>query len=101
MRHAGTAMTMIGATRNFNVQGVHHVPKEDNQACDNLSRRRHEESWGSLVQRIVVQTGDVGLGDLEEVQVPGIDTLLSLCDPRLEGVTRMGLPSTGEMSGLG
>ena len=51
VRHAATAMTMIGATRNFNVRGVHHVPKEDNQACDILSRRGHQESSGSLVQK--------------------------------------------------
>ena len=84
MRHAATAMTMLGVTRNFNVLGVHHVPKEDNQACDILSRSGHQESWCSLVQRIVVQTGEVGLGSLEEVQLPGLDTLLSLCDPRLD-----------------
>ena len=82
VRQAAAAMTVISATRNFNVQGAHHVPKEDNQACDILSRRGHSESWSSLVKRMVSQTGDVGLGDLEEVQVPGIDTLLSLCDPR-------------------
>ena len=34
---------------------------------------------------MVGQTGGVVLGDLVEIQVPGIDTLLSLCDPRLEG----------------
>ena len=34
---------------------------------------------------MVVQTGDAGLGNLEEVQVPGVGTLLSLCDPRLGG----------------
>ena len=39
VRQAAAAMTMIGATRKFNVQGVHHVPKEDNHACDILSRR--------------------------------------------------------------
>lgn len=83
VRQAASAMTMIGATRNFNVRGVHHVPKEDNHACDILSRRGYSESWDSLVQRMVGQTGDVVLGDLREVQLPGVDTLLSLCDPRV------------------
>jgi hypothetical protein len=85
VRYSAVAMIMIGATRNFNVRGVHHVPKEDNHACDVLSRRGHSESWESLVQRMVGQTGDVVLGDLEEIQVPGIDTLLGLCDPRVGG----------------
>ena len=85
VRQAAAAMTIVGATRNFNVQGVHHVPKEDNHACDILSRRGQSESWDSLVQRMVDQTGDVVLGDLQEIQVPGIDTLLSLCDPRVGG----------------
>jgi hypothetical protein len=34
---------------------------------------------------MVGQTGDVVLGDLVEIQVPGIDTLLSLCDQREGG----------------
>ena len=78
-------MTIIGGTKNFNVRGAHHVPKEDNQACDILSRRVQGETWSSLVGRIVSQTGDVGLVDLHEVQVPGVDTLLELCNPRLWG----------------
>jgi len=85
VRQAASAMTMIGATRNFNVRGVHHVPKEDNHACDILSRRGHSEAWDSLVQRMVGQTGDVVLGDLREAQLPGVDTLLSLCVPRVGG----------------
>ena len=76
-------MTILGGTKNFNVRGAHHVPKEDNQVCDILSRRVQGETWSSLVGRIVSQTGDVGLGDLHEVQVPGIDTLLEHCNPRL------------------
>ena len=85
VRNSALAMTIVGATRNFNVRGAHHVLKEDNQACDILSRRGQGETWSSLVGRIASQTGDVGLVDLHEVPVPGIDTLLELCNPRLGG----------------
>ena len=78
-------MTIIGGTKNFNVRGAHHVPKEDNQVCDILSRSVQGETWSSLVGRIVSQTVDVGLVDLHEDPVSGIDTLLELCDPRLWG----------------
>ena len=64
VRQATAAKTMTGVTRSFNLRRIHHVPKEDNQACDILSRSGYSESWGSLVLRMVAQTGDVGLGDL-------------------------------------
>ena len=58
VRNSAVAMTMIGATRNFNVRGAHHVLKEDNQAW-----KGQGETWSSLVGRIVSQTVDVGLVD--------------------------------------
>lgn len=81
--NAATALTLIAATRDFNVQGVRHVPKEDNEACDTLSRRGEGESWTSLTGRMVSQTGDYSFKELKEVQIPGTDTLLGLCDPGL------------------
>lgn len=81
--NAATAMAMIGATRTFNVYGVQHVPKENNRACDTLSRRGHMEPWLPLVKKMTIRSEDVSYNNLEEVLIPALDSLLGMCDPRL------------------
>ena len=78
--NAATVLSMVCATKVYNVSESVQISSEENWACDRLSRKEPGENWTTLVKGL--GSSDTRLMALKEVVLPNLDEILTLCDPR-------------------
>ena len=87
--NAATVCAVLRGQHEINIVGSHQITSTQNKVADVLSRRREDEPWDHLTQRLGWSAlHEMGVsGDLEgfeEIRLRDLEGFLELCNPRQE-----------------
>jgi hypothetical protein len=79
--NAAMVWTLLCVAADIDVKEITHIPGEQNESCDQLSRRGHHPIMS--VEEHANNLGITGAVTIEAQSDPAIMTMLRLCDPRI------------------